>query len=122
MSGQGCKNNLACIERFLLYPQSLLVYTHKKFGYNNIPDDKTAEFTKALHAEAPDIGTIYLKEFIRNWNIAPKYCCPKDLPNVGRCVGHPSFCRLTGKQKTVRKRDVTLHELLNIKKKSWYNS
>ena len=47
MSGRGCKNNLACIERFLLYPQSLLVYTHKKFGYNNIPDGEIDEFIES---------------------------------------------------------------------------
>ena len=113
-----CSKNLDCIKQFLIYPQSLLKVTHGLFGYKRRVPKTNIKFNEILEKRY-GMNEEQIKTFIRHWNNAPKYCCPDTTIRVGKCVVDKNSCNVTGiPNKTVRTRNVTLAELLYIKKKA----
>ena len=112
-----CTKDLECIKRFLNYPQSLLRMTHKMFGYNRKISLDDKEFIDMI-TEFYELNKANIRDFIRLWNNAPKYCCLPDSLRKGKCVVYPNQCNEKGIQGNRRVRDVTIDELLDIKKKN----
>ena len=111
-----CKSNLDCIKQFLVYPQSLLKFTHGLFGYGRRVPTNNRKFNEHL-LKKYSMSKDEIKTFIRHWNNAPKYCCPDTTIRMSKCVGDKRSCNETGiPNKIVRLRDVTLAELLIVKK------
>mgnify|MGYP001178412377 CR=1 FL=1 len=112
-----CKKDLDCIRQFLIYPQSLLSLTHKAFGYNTKISLDDTQFINLVR-EYYNMTKKDIKEFIKLWNTAPKYCCLPNTKRKGKCTAYPNQCNETGVQGNNRIRDLTLDELLDIKKKN----
>ena len=111
-----CKKDLECIYQFLVYPQRLLNFTHKIFGYNRISLDRE-DFIDQVIIDF-DMTKKTVLEFIKLWNNSPKYCCLPNSVRKGKCTVYPSQCNESGVQTTERLRNLTLDELLDIKKKN----
>ena len=115
-----CTDNLDCIKTFLEYPQELLIYTHKIYGYNKKISTKDYEF---LYEIVYMFKLTYENalEFIKLWNDAPKYCCLNDTPNPGRCTSAKPYCFNTGRQTDSRKGNLDCKAHLEIRKKAKLN-
>lgn len=113
-----CNSNLECIKQFLIYPQSLLKFTHGLFGYKRRVPKTNKTFNEYLKNKY-SMSNDEIKTYIDHWNNAPKYCCPNTTIRMGKCVVEKHDCNVTGiPNKTIRLRDVTLNELISIKKRA----
>ena len=111
-----CIRDIECIYQFLIYPQRLLNFTHKVFGYSKIPLDQE-DFIYQVIIDF-DMSKKNVLEFIKLWNSSPKYCCLPNTVRKGKCTVHPSQCSESGVQSNERLRNLTLDELLDIKKRN----
>ena len=113
-----CNKDFDCVKYFLQYPQELLSYTHKEFGYSKKINIKSNKIYIQNVQMMFSLSKKQITDFIVHWNNAPKYCCLETSKRPGKCVGIPAYCNEEGRQMSRRVRDVSCLELVDIKKRA----
>jgi len=114
-----CHTHEECIQHNLYIPRVIERLFYKKYQYKYIHDKELSSIFDTIQKYYKGFSKKEIKDYIHKWNGVPKYCCNEDINTKGKCRNSLSQCREKGIiNKTVRVRDLTLFELLSLKKKN----